>query len=56
MEIISPEQRKNKHCYFCGTGESVKYVVEVNDILSRFIVVISACCLTTKREQQSNAE
>lgn len=44
MEIISPEQRKNKHCYFCGTGESVKYVVEVNDYVLDIHPVKVYCC------------
>ena len=44
MEIISPEQRKNKHCYFCGTGKSVKYVVEVNDYVLDIHPVKVYCC------------
>ena len=31
IDMISPEQRQSKRCYFCGTNLSVKYIVEVFD-------------------------
>lgn len=29
LKPISPEERKNAKCYFCGTDKSVKYIVRV---------------------------
>lgn len=31
MKLIPIDDRVNKHCYFCGTDRSVKYVVKVSD-------------------------
>lgn len=51
MMLIHPDARKHYKCSVCGTNQSVKYLIEVNDSYGNAITIpcCNKCVLAAKR-------